>query len=230
MAVISKAVPFGAARRKGQYGIESVRSLNRRLLVDAEDRGVLRWVEVEADDIRGFGLEIRIAGGPAAFQSMRLQAGLLPHAMHYILTDTQRNGQFPATPVGRAIARFAARRAQDSRAQSGVSTVGFWPGWYVSRPSMPFARNRSFHRMIVGAVVWSCGLIMLKDAPSSQQQNQFGAEHITRRQRARLGDGRQLRSLPRGRSEGSRNARTSIDAHVLVSVTLRQFASLPGGG
>ena len=36
-----------------------------------------------------------------------------------------------------------------------VSTEAGFPGWLVSSPSMPEARNRCFQRMMVGAVVLS---------------------------------------------------------------------------
>jgi hypothetical protein len=50
--VVFEPVAFGAARRHGQHGIEAIERLNRRFLVDAEDRGTLRRIEVQADDVR----------------------------------------------------------------------------------------------------------------------------------------------------------------------------------
>ena len=40
----------------------------------------------------------------------------------------------------------------------------------VSSPSSPQRRKRCFQRTMVGAVVWSCRLIALKDVPSASNR------------------------------------------------------------
>ena len=58
VALILEAV--GASRREWQHRVEPVEGLNGRLLAHAENRRVLRRVQVETDDVGGFGLEVRI--------------------------------------------------------------------------------------------------------------------------------------------------------------------------
>ena len=48
MAVILETVPLGAARRKRQYRIQTIKSLDGALLVNAEYSGVHRRFEVLA--------------------------------------------------------------------------------------------------------------------------------------------------------------------------------------
>jgi len=52
------AVPRGRGERQDR--INPVERLNRRFLIDAEDDGALRRIEVEPDHVRGFRLEVGI--------------------------------------------------------------------------------------------------------------------------------------------------------------------------
>ena len=128
MAVILEAVTFGASRREWQDGIETVQSLNGGLLIDAEHSRVLRWVQIEAEDVGGLALELRIVAGQVAFQSVRLQAGFLPNPMYGVFADTQGGGQFAATPVRGPVAGFFSRGGQDAGTQSGSPNLGFLAG------------------------------------------------------------------------------------------------------
>src|SRR5438034_597858 len=56
--VVFKPVALRAPRRHRQHRILSVQSLNRRLLINAKDRRMLRWIHVEGDDVSRFPLEI----------------------------------------------------------------------------------------------------------------------------------------------------------------------------
>jgi hypothetical protein len=80
---------------------------------------VLRRVQVEAEDVGGFALELGIVAGHIAFEAVGLQAGFLPNSMHGVFADAQRGGQFAATPVGGPVAGFSPRGGQDAGAQSG---------------------------------------------------------------------------------------------------------------
>jgi len=51
MAVILETVPLGAARRKRQYRIQTIKSLDGALLVNAEDRGMHGQFEIQSDDV-----------------------------------------------------------------------------------------------------------------------------------------------------------------------------------
>jgi hypothetical protein len=60
---------------KGQYRVQAIQRLNGGLLIHAEHRRMPRWIQVQANDVGGFGLEFRIVAGHVALQPMRLQAG-----------------------------------------------------------------------------------------------------------------------------------------------------------
>lgn len=92
MSVVLEAVTFGASRRKRQDGIETIQGLNGGFLIDAEHGRVLRWVQIEAEDVGGFAFELGIVAGHVAFEAVRLQAGFLPDAMHGVFADTQHGG------------------------------------------------------------------------------------------------------------------------------------------
>jgi hypothetical protein len=57
-AVVLKAVAFGASRRERQVGIKTNQGLNGGLLIDAEHGCGLGWVQIEAEDVGGFGFEL----------------------------------------------------------------------------------------------------------------------------------------------------------------------------
>ena len=54
LAIIFEAMTFGAPRRQRQHGIQTVQSLNRSLLIDAEHGGMLLRIHIQTDDIRRF--------------------------------------------------------------------------------------------------------------------------------------------------------------------------------
>ncbi len=58
MAVVLEAVAFGASRRERQDGIKTIQGLNGGLLIDAEHGCVLGRVQIEAEDVGGFGFEL----------------------------------------------------------------------------------------------------------------------------------------------------------------------------
>ncbi len=165
--VVFKSMAFGAAGGKRQNRIEPIQCLNRRLLINTEHGGMLRRIQIQSDNVGGFGLEVRIVAGHIPLQPMRLQPRFFPDAMHGILADAQLRGEFAATPVSGTILRLSAGGRQNPGSQLRVSTEGGCPGWLVSSPSSPEARKRCFHRMMVGAVVPSLCLIALNDAPSA---------------------------------------------------------------
>ena len=92
VSVVLEAVTFGASRRERQDGIETIQGLNGGFLIDAEHGRVLRWVQIEAEDVGGFAFELGIVAGHVAFEAVRLQAGFLPDAMHGVFADAQHGG------------------------------------------------------------------------------------------------------------------------------------------
>lgn len=61
VTVILEAVALGAAGRQRQDGVESIEGLDGGLLIEAEDRCVLRRLQIQADDIGRFLLEVGVA-------------------------------------------------------------------------------------------------------------------------------------------------------------------------
>ena len=61
MPVVFEPMALDAARRKRQNRIAPIKCLNRRLLINAEYRGMLRRVQIQPDNVRGFSLEVRIS-------------------------------------------------------------------------------------------------------------------------------------------------------------------------
>src|SRR5215471_4087993 len=60
MSVILEAVAFGSSWGQRQYRIESIQRLNRRLFIYTEHRRMLRWLQVQPDNICGFAFEVRV--------------------------------------------------------------------------------------------------------------------------------------------------------------------------
>src|SRR5208337_4820153 len=90
--VVLEAVALGASRRERQNGIETIQGLNGGLLIDAEHGRVLRWAQIEAEDVGSIAFELGIVAGHVAFEAVRLQARFLPNSMHGVLADTQHGG------------------------------------------------------------------------------------------------------------------------------------------
>ena len=165
VSVILKAVTFGASWRERQDGIETIQGLNGGLLINAEHSRVLGRVQIEAEDVGRFGFKLGIIAGPVAFEAVRFQTGLLPNPMYGVFADAQRGSQLTATPVRGSVARFSPRSGQNEGAQSGSQYAGLLAGM-IGVESLESAAPEALLPAIVGAVVWSCRLIALKDAPS----------------------------------------------------------------
>src|SRR5262245_26462524 len=113
MAIILEAMSLSAPGRKWQYWIAAIESLDRSLLIDAENGRVLRRIEVQTDNVRRLPLEVGIVRGHVAFEPMRSKAGALPNPSDHHMVDAKSAGQLAATPVGRAIGRTAPSPLQD---------------------------------------------------------------------------------------------------------------------
>ena len=119
MAVILEAVPFGASRRQRQDRIAPIERLNRRFLVDAEHHGVLRRIEIQADHVGGFRLELGIGRAHIPLESMGLQAGMSPGPRDHRVLDAQFAAERPCGPVRGAVRRRPSRPRHDARFQGG---------------------------------------------------------------------------------------------------------------
>ena len=116
--LVLEAMALRATGREGQDRIEPVQRLDRGLLVEAEDRGMLRGIEIQADHICRLGLERGIGRPHVPFQAMRLQPRALPRALHEGMTaQLEGRRQLARTPVRRPVRRRSAGPRQDARLQ-----------------------------------------------------------------------------------------------------------------
>src|SRR4051794_3783179 len=115
---------------------------------------MLRRGHVQADHVGSLVLKIRIVARHVAFQAMGTDSGLRQNPLHRVLADAEVTRQLTARPMSGTVVRAILDRGQYRACSLGVRTDGFWPGCRSSiSPAILCARNRSFQREIVGAVV-----------------------------------------------------------------------------
>jgi hypothetical protein len=105
---------------------------------------MLRRIQIQTENVGRFAFELGIVAGQVTLQTVGFETGLLPDSMDGVFADSQSGCQFATAPMRRSIARLLAGGRQN-----------------------PGSRKRCFQRMMVGAVVCSCRLIVLNDAPSA---------------------------------------------------------------
>src|SRR5262249_55460403 len=103
MAVILETVPLGATRREGQYRIQTIKSLDGALLLNAEDRGMHGRFEIQSADVGSLLLKLRIITGHVAARTVGLKSKLPPHPTHSRLSEAKLLSQSIPAPMGRAI-------------------------------------------------------------------------------------------------------------------------------
>jgi len=111
MTVVLKAVAFGSSWGERQHRVFAIQRLNRRFLIDAKHHCMLRRIEVQSNDVGGFGLELRIVGRHIALQSMRSKPMLGPHSGHsHMRHCTEFTGKLTTRPVSRSIGGLSLTR------------------------------------------------------------------------------------------------------------------------
>ena len=89
----------------GQPGLGAVERLDLAFLVDAEDHGMGRRIDIEADDLLEFVGKFGIVGDLERAHAMRLEPVPLPHPPHRRRTDPHCLGHRRCGPVGRLMRR-----------------------------------------------------------------------------------------------------------------------------
>lgn len=126
---IFKAVPFRPARGEGQDRIQPIQRLDRRFLIDAEDGGMLRRVQIQPNNLGRLVLEVGIVRRQVPLQPMRLEAMPSPDPGDHHMREPKHLRQPSRTPVGRPILRPAAGPVENpgfhlrSEHRGGLSTV-----------------------------------------------------------------------------------------------------------
>ena len=75
---------------------------------------MLRWIDVEPDDIGCFLLKVRIVGSHVALDPVGLQSGAFPNPGDHHVSGSQMSGQLAATPMRGSIRRRLACPCQYS--------------------------------------------------------------------------------------------------------------------
>ena len=110
------------------------------------------------------------------------------------------------------IAGFLAGGRQNPGAQSWRQNRGLLAGMISIEPIEPDSRKRCFQRMIVGALVCSRRLMVLKEAPSASIRDELGAKDVTRRQGTRLSDAAEFGMLVVGKRDFAVCRHTNLEA------------------
>jgi hypothetical protein len=79
-----------SAGRQRQHRHQTIKRLDRRLLVDAEHCSVRRRVQIKANHVGRLGFEVRIVRGHVALKPMGLQTVFSPDARDHHVRDSQR--------------------------------------------------------------------------------------------------------------------------------------------
>ena len=114
------AVPLVVVRHRGeatllqrQAGLGAVERLDLALLVDRQDHGMRRRIDVEPDDVAHLRRELRIVGELEGPDPMRLQPVRAPDALDVGKAHARRLRHRAAGPVGRLARRFAEGQGND---------------------------------------------------------------------------------------------------------------------
>src|SRR5215218_547460 len=117
MSEVLETMPLQPAGRKRKNRVLAIKSLDGRLFIDTEHDSVLRRIQVKADHIRSFGLELRVVRGHVALHPMRFDSSPGPRLGDNLVAHSQFFGQLAGAPVGRAVARLLSRLGQNSSLQ-----------------------------------------------------------------------------------------------------------------
>ncbi len=71
---------------------------------------MLRWMQVQADDLGRFSLKVRVVRRQVALESMRPQGMLAPHASHHHVADAEVCRELARAPLRRTIRRLTLDR------------------------------------------------------------------------------------------------------------------------
>ena len=115
VAVILETMSLGPAWRKGQNRIQAVQGLDSGLFIYAKDSGMIRRVQIEADNIGGLLLEVGILAQHVTAQAVRLKAVPSPNPRNRHVIGAKLDGQPAAAPVGGSVLRATTGPLQNAR-------------------------------------------------------------------------------------------------------------------
>jgi hypothetical protein len=178
---------------------------------------MLRWVQVQPDDVSRFRFEFRIVAGHVTLQAMRLQASLSPHPMHGVLADAQGCGQLAATPVRGTVLRLFT----GSRQNPGSQLRSQYPSRLSRMAGIQAVDPRGKEALLPAADRGCRGPQPVLDCAERgalcQHQDELDAKDISGWQRARLGDAAEFDLLTVAEHDGI-TVHTKLDVRRLSNV------------
>jgi len=119
-----RQAPVGAGAHR-QLGLGAVERLDLALLIDADDEGVRRRVEVEAEDRRLLLLELGVGAAPApVLRAVRPQSALAQDAVHRGGAEAAGGGEAADAPAARAVRGLGGRKRDHGEAFLGADLQG----------------------------------------------------------------------------------------------------------
>jgi hypothetical protein len=103
-----------------QAFLRAIEGLDLAFLIDAQHQGMLRRIQVEADNVNDFLGELRIVRELEGLRAMRLQAIRLPHPLHHAVRHFQMLRQRARAPMRSSMWVFSRRDAHDLRRDFGA--------------------------------------------------------------------------------------------------------------
>jgi hypothetical protein len=150
------AVPFvvvghcaGASFLHRQARLGAIERLNLALLIDRQNDGMVRRIEIKADDVTQLGNKMRVIGQLELTHPMRLQAMSPPDALNRADADPGRLGHRGPRPMG-GVRRRPSQGQGHNRSATPGPKGGMRDGRILSHhsPAMPSAPNRSCQRQM----------------------------------------------------------------------------------
>ena len=128
---VQRAVPFVvmgegavAARHHGKRRLGAVQGLDLGLLVEAEHRGPLRGVQVQADHVDELGLEVGVFGQLEHIGEPRAQPPRPPDARHGVLAHPSAGRHRPRRPARRPVLGLAVQGVGHDRLHHRLGNTG----------------------------------------------------------------------------------------------------------
>ena len=129
----------GAPLLHRQHWLGPVEGLNLAFLIDRQDNGVVRRINVQPDDLLQFGRELRIVGELELPHAMRLKTMCTPYPLHRADADPRRLGHRRASPVAGCWRRPAQRQGNHTLGHFGSKRPDArWPRFVPPKPRRSF--------------------------------------------------------------------------------------------
>jgi hypothetical protein len=215
VTVILKAMSLGATRGKGQDGIQAVQGLDSALFVDAKDGGMIRRVQIKADNVGRLLLEIGIIAPHVPAQSVRLQAMSGPNPGNGHVIGAQHRGQSAAAPVGGCVLRATTGPFQNARLQLRGIRAHLATLMTSHQPRQTAGQKTLSPALDIRGTTPKHAGDRTDPKPRAQRQNNSGAPGILRADRSRSNAPGQFSAF----------RRTNQNFLILHSLTIRHHVS-----